>query len=323
MTKKATLDTQLALDLYRRMLLIRRFEEKAGEKYMQGKISGFLHLYIGEEAVATGVFSALGPQDYIVTHYREHGHALARGIEPKRVMAELFGKATGTSQGRGGSMHIFDASRGFMGGYAIVGGMLPVATGLALASRLRKDARVTLCIFGDGALNEGEFWESMNLASLWRLPVIFLLENNGYGMGTATRRACALRDIHKAPDLYGIPTSVVDGMDVLAVREVALQAVEHVRSRREPYFIEAACYRFRGHSVTDPAVYRERSEEDQWKQRDPITGLQRRLEAGGVTQQDFERIVEEVEQVINEAVRFADESPELPTQAIHDNVYAQ
>ena len=322
MTNSTSLDIPIALDLYRRMALIRRFEERVGELYMQGKISGFLHLYIGEEAVASGIFSALAPQDYIVSHYREHGHALARGVDPNKLMAELFGKETGTSHGKGGSMHIFDASKGFLGGYAIVGGMLPIATGLALGAKLAGEDRVTLAIFGDGALNEGELWESMNLASLWELPVVFLLENNGYGMGTATKRACALQEVRRAPELYGIKTEVVDGMDALAVREAALRAVSQARSGKGPVFIEAVCYRFRGHSITDQLLYRERAEEEQWKLRDPIAKLGKQLEDAGMNV-EVDDIAQEVAKVVDEAAAFAETSQWAPKQTLYDHVFAE
>ena len=322
-TKEAVLEKALLLDLYRQMVLIRQFERKTAELYTEGKIGGFLHLYIGEEAVAVGVFSALAAQDTIVTHYREHGHALARGIEPNRVMAELCGKATGTSKGRGGSMHIFDASRGFLGGYAIVGAMLPIAAGLALAAQYRGEDRVALCIFGDGAVNQGEFWEALNLASLWKLPVLFLLENNGYGMGTAVERACALKEIHQAAEIYGIPSLLVDGMDVLAVREAALKSVEHVRSGKGPFFLESRCYRFRGHSMADPVEYRGKPEEDEWRQRDPIVTFKRKLEGQGwAVAEELDQIEEEAEQTVQEAVEFAEASPVLSPEAIHEDIYA-
>jgi pyruvate dehydrogenase E1 component alpha subunit len=317
-----SLDIPIALDLYRRMALIRGFEERVSELYMRGKISGFLHLYIGEEAVASGVFSALAPQDYVVSHYRAHGHALARGVDPKRLMAELVGKETGTSQGKGGSMHIFDSSKGFLGGYAIVGGMLPIATGLALGAKLNGEDRVTVAIFGDGTLNQGELWESMNLASLWGLPVVFLLENNGYGMGTATKRACALQEVRRAPELYGIKTEVVDGMDALAVREAALRSVSHARSGKGPAFLEAVCYRFRGHSITDQLIYRERAEEEQWALRDPIPKLAKQLEDAGM-RVEIDDIAQEVAKTVDEAAAFADASGWAPDRSMFDHVFAE
>ncbi|MBI2867349.1 MAG: pyruvate dehydrogenase (acetyl-transferring) E1 component subunit alpha [Chloroflexi bacterium] len=321
-TQEVALDKGLSLELYRTMFLIRRFEERAGEMYAKGKIGGFLHLYIGEEAVAAGVFSTLESQDYIVTHYREHGHALARGIESKRIMAELFGKATGTSKGKGGSMHIFDASKGFLGGYAIVGGMLPVATGLALSAKYKKEDRVTLCIFGDGAVNQGEFWESLNLASLWQLPVLFLLENNGYGMGTSVQRACALREVHKSAEAYGIPAKVADGMDALAMRRAADLAVQHVRSGKGPYFLEAITYRFRGHSMADPMEYRKKTETEKWQEHDPLITLRRQMEEHGVAKEKIERVQQAVEEEMAEAVTFADESPAPQVETMYQDIYA-
>jgi pyruvate dehydrogenase E1 component alpha subunit len=322
-TKEAVLDTALLLDFYRQMVTIRRLEEKAAELYTQGKIGGFLHLYIGEEAVAVGVISALSPQDQIVTHYRDHGHAIARGVDPKVIMAELCGKVTGSSKGKGGSMHLFDASKNFFGGYAIVGGMLPIAVGLGLASQYRGEDRLALCIFGDGAVNQGEFWESLNLAALWKLPVLFLLENNGYGMGTAVERATALKEIHKAAEVYGIPSAVVDGMDVLAVREAAQKAVTYIRETGGPFFLEAICYRFRGHSMADPLEYRGKAEEERWRRRDPINSFRHKMESQKkVTSAEFAQIDQEVEKAIEEAVQFAEESPFPPAEALYDNIYA-
>ena len=245
-------------EYYSRMLLIRRFEEAAARLYMQGKVGGFLHLYIGQEAVAVGSITALENDDYVITHYRDHGHALARGMDPKVVMAELRGKATGSSRGKGGSMHLFDAARNFMGGFAIVGGQIPIAAGLALAAKYRDEERVVLCFLGDGAVNQGEFHESMNLASLWKLPVLFLLENNLYGMGTHVERTHAGgRDIYTTAEAYRIPAAQIDGMNVVEVGEATVEALKRVRSGSGPVFIEAMTYRFRGHSMADPSAYRD------------------------------------------------------------------
>jgi pyruvate dehydrogenase E1 component alpha subunit len=312
------------IDLLRQMMLIRRFEEKAAEMYARRKIGGFLHLYIGQEAVAVGAISTLGPSDYIVSHYREHGHALARGLEPGPLMAELFGRATGVSRGRGGSMHLFDAKRGFMGGYAIVGGHMPLAVGLALASSYLKNGRIVLNIFGDGAVNQGEFHESLNLASVWKLPVVFLCENNLYGMGTDVRRVSAEPEIHKRACGYNIPAERVDGMDLLAVREAARRAVEWARGGNGPYFLEAVTYRFRGHSMADPEFYRDKAEVERWKAQDPILRFRRYLEDEGLISEEEARSLEEgVEATINEAVRFADESPEPPPEALYECVYKE
>jgi len=312
------------IDLLRQMMLIRRFEEKAAEMYARRKIGGFLHLYIGQEAVGVGAISTLGPSDYIVSHYREHGHALARGLEPGPLMAELFGRATGVSRGRGGSMHLFDVKRGFMGGYAIVGGHMPLAVGLALASSYLKNGRIVLNIFGDGAVNQGEFHESLNLASVWKLPVVFLCENNLYGMGTDVRRVSAEPEIHKRACAYNIPAERVDGMDLLAVREAARRAVDWARGGKGPYFLEAVTYRFRGHSMADPEFYRDKAEVERWKAQDPIVRFRRYLEGEGLISEEEARSLEEgVEAAINEAVRFADESPEPPLEALYEHVYKE
>jgi pyruvate dehydrogenase E1 component alpha subunit len=259
-----------ALTLLREMLLIRRFEEKAAELYSVGKIRGFLHLYIGEEAVAVGAMQALGPEDNVVATYREHGQALARGIPAGAVMAEMYGKVNGCSRGRGGSMHLFDVSRRFYGGHAIVGGGLPVAVGLALADVLRARAGVTVCFFGDGAVAEGVFHESLNLAALWRLPVLFLCENNLYAMGTELARHQAQTDIVRKAEAAGVPGRAVDGMDVLAVEALARALVAAVRGGQGPRLLEARTYRFRAHSMYDPDLYRTREEIERWKTRDPI-----------------------------------------------------
>ena len=322
--KELAIKKPVALDLYRKMVLIRRFEEKASEMYGRAKIGGFLHLYIGEEAVAVGAIPPLEPRDYIVTHYREHGHALARGLETRRIMAELFGKATGTSKGKGGSMHLFDASKGFMGGYAIVGAMMPIATGLALASNYRDEGRICLCIFGDGAVNEGEFHESFNLAALWNLPVLFLLENNGFGMGTSVKRAHAGKEMCHLADAFGIPSEMVDGMDVLAVREAAIRAINHVRSGKGPFFLEAITYRFRGHSMADPVAYRDKEEEQEWKRRDPVVTFRRELlQSRAASEENIAKIEHSVDEEIAEAVAFADASPNPAHDEMFKDIYRE
>ena len=310
---------------YRQMLLIRRFEEQSGRLYMQGKIKGFLHLYIGQEAMAVGAISALREDDYVITHYRDHGHALSRGMDPKVVMAELMGKVTGSSGGKGGSMHLFDVSKGFMGGHAIVGGQMPLAVGLALAIKYRREDRAVICFFGDGAVNQGEFHESLNLASLWQLPVLFFLENNLYGMGTHVERTHAAgRDIFTSADAYKIPAAQIDGMDVLAVQEATTEALSRVRSGDGPVFIEAVGYRFRGHSITDPEAYRDGSEIDQWRERDPIDGLKKLVLADGIiSEEELGRIDSEVDAEVEEAIRFADDSDDPAPDALYENVYAQ
>jgi pyruvate dehydrogenase E1 component alpha subunit len=269
------------LALLRQMLLVRRFEERAAECYQQGLIRGFLHLGIGQEAVAVGAVAALEPDDRIVAAYREHGQALARGVPAASVMAEMFGKATGCCRGRGGSMHLFDAARRLYGGNAIVAGGLPLACGLALADRIRGRPHVTACFFGDGAVAEGEFHESLNLAALWGLPVLFLCENNLYAMGTRLDRHQAMTDIHRKGDAYAMPHAVVDGMDVLAVEAAVRRAVEQVRGTGRPFLLEARTYRFRAHSMYDAELYRPREEVERWKQRDPLALFIARLQDDG------------------------------------------
>jgi pyruvate dehydrogenase E1 component alpha subunit len=266
-----------ALALLRAMIRIRRFEEKCAELYAAEKIRGFLHLYVGEEAVAAGVMPALAPEDAVVATYREHGHALARGVPAGPILAEMYGKLEGCCRGRGGSMHLFDASRRFYGGNAIVGGGLPIAAGLALADRLQGRARVTACFFGEGAVAEGEFHETMNLAALWRLPVLFCCENNLYAMGTALARSEAQRDLCLKAASYGVPAWPVDGMDALAVLAAARQAALAVRAGGGPAFLELRTYRFRAHSMFDPELYRDKAEVERWKERDPIRALVERL----------------------------------------------
>ncbi|MDA1349093.1 MAG: pyruvate dehydrogenase (acetyl-transferring) E1 component subunit alpha, partial [Chloroflexi bacterium] len=317
------MDKSQVRETYRQMLLIRRFEEASSRLYMQGKIRGFLHLYIGQEAVAVGAIPALNADDYVISHYRDHGHALARGMDPKVVMAELFGKATGSSGGKGGSMHLFDSTRNFMGGYAIVGGQLPIAVGLALAIKYRKESRVVLCFFGDGAVSEGEFHESLNLASLWKLPVVFFLENNLYGMGTSVERTHAGgKDIYLTAEPYKIPAAQIDGMDLMAVREGTTEALARVRADTGPIFLEAMTYRFRGHSLADPEEYRNDSEVAEWLGKDPIALFkQRSIKDGLLAEVEIAEIGEEVEGAVREAVEFAEASPVPSLDTIFDNVY--
>ena len=298
------------LELARQMVLIRRFEEKCAELYNAEKIRGFLHLYIGEEANAVGVMQALDPDDAIVATYREHGHAIARGLDPGEVMAEMYGKASGSSRGRGGSMHICDASHRFYGGFAIVGGGLPLAVGLALADKMQRRQRVTCCFFGEGAAAEGEFHESLNLAALWNLPVLFVCENNGYAMGTALERSESVTEIHKHAASYGIASQAVDGMDVLAVEAAARAAAGKVRNGEGPQFIESLTYRFRAHSMFDPELYREKAEVEAWKERGPLVGFKRwGLERGVLSDGDFKMLEAQADEVIARAVTFAEDAP--------------
>jgi pyruvate dehydrogenase E1 component alpha subunit len=315
------LDREHALTLLREMLRIRRFEEKSVELYSAGKIRGFLHLYIGEEAVAVGAMQAFTGDDAIVGTYREHGHALVRGTPAGLLMAELYGKATGCSRGRGGSMHFFDAARRFYGGMAIVGGGLPVAVGLALADKLQNRPRVTACFFGDGAVAEGEFHESLNLAALWKLPVLFLCENNYYAMGTALARHQAQTDITLKAKGDGVPAEAVDGMDVLAVEEATRQAAASVRSGDGPYLLEFRTYRFRAHSMYDPELYRKKDEVEQWKQRDPIATYEARLRQWGLlTDAEKATIEASVGAEIAEAVAFAEAGPWEPVEDLTKDV---
>lgn len=326
MTLATTLDRTLVADLYQQMQTIRIFEELSQVKYQEQKIKGFLHLYIGQEAVAVGAISALRPDDDVITSYRDHGHALAKGLDPKAVMAELYGKATGVSGGKGGSMHLFDISKRFWGGHAIVGGQMPLAVGLALAIKTRDEDRVVMCFFGDGSVNEGEFHESLNLASLWKLPVVFFLENNLYGMGTHIERARAGgREIYDDIAAYSIPGANVNGQDVLAVREASQEAVSRVRSGTGPVFIEAMTYRFRGHSVADAQAYRSRDEIGTWRENnDPLSNFRTfALEESIMDTSDFERIDKEARATVDEAVQFAEESPEPAPDALFHHVYSQ
>jgi len=318
------LDRAHALKLLHEMLRVRRFEEKSVELYSAGKIRGFLHLYIGEEAVAVGAMQAFTMDDAIVATYREHGHSLVRGTPAGPLMAELYGKANGCSRGRGGSMHFFDAARRFYGGLAIVGGGLPVAVGLALADKLQGRARVTACFFGDGAVAEGEFHEALNLAALWKLPVLFLCENNLYAMGTALARHQAQTDITLKAKGDGVPGEAVDGMDVLAVEEATRQAAASVRGGDGPYLLEFRTYRFRAHSMYDPELYRNKEEVEQWKKRDPIVTYEARLREWGLLT-DEERVGVEaaVEEEIARAVAFAESGSWEPVEDLTKDVYSR
>jgi pyruvate dehydrogenase E1 component alpha subunit len=310
---------QLGSFLYQ-LLFIRRFEEKCGEMYTRGKIRGFLHLYTGQEACAVGSFAALGPDDKVVTHYRDHGHALARGMDPGRVMAELFGRRDGVAGGRGGSMHLYDASIGFLGGYAIVTAHLPLAVGLGLAEKMKKTTNLAFCVFGDGSVGEGEFHEALNLAVLWQTPVIFFCENNLYGMGVPFAESLSTQ-IPKLAAAYNMPAVTTDGMDVLAVYAETQKAVEHVRSGKGPYFIEALTYRYRGHSMADPELYRLKSEIEEARRRDCIERLKRHMMGRDLLDDPaYEAIVARVERDVDAAVAYADASPEPGLDTLFDHV---
>jgi len=318
------LDAEVARRLLSDMMLIRRFEEKAAEMYALGKIGGFLHLYIGQEAVAAGAMSVLRPDDYAISSYREHGHCLAKGSDPNRVMAELFGRRDGLCKGKGGSMHLFDRSVNFLGGHAIVAAHLPLGAGAAFAVKYQGGDQVTLCFFGDGAVPEGEFHEAVNLAALWKLPVVFVCENNRYAMGTAIHRALAQTEIWRFAETYGIPGEAVDGMDVLAVRECVARAVDRARRDHMPSLVEARTYRFRGHSMRDPAgaVYRTRDEVDRERQRDPIVLFGDRCRREGLLgDQDIEALEKAASDLVDEAVAFAEASEPPPAEWLLTDVY--
>ncbi|HLH71644.1 MAG TPA: pyruvate dehydrogenase (acetyl-transferring) E1 component subunit alpha [Chloroflexota bacterium] len=313
------------LHWYEQMLLIRRFEEAAAEMYTRAKIGGYLHLNIGEEATVVGSMAALEPQDYVFSNYREHGHAIARGIEPKRIMAELFGKETGTCKGRGGSMHIFDAEKHFMGGYGIVGGALPLAVGAGYALEYQKSAAIVMTIFGEGATNIGSFHESLNMAELWKLPIVFLCVNNLYAMGKPVAEESAVTEIWRKACAYDMAGERVDGMDILAVYEATTRAVDRARQEHRPTLLEAVTYRYRGHSMADAGlIYRTTAEIEEWRRRDPIAAFRHNLESAGLAKAgDFDRIEKRVEQVVSDALEFAEQSPFPALATLDDDVYCE
>jgi pyruvate dehydrogenase E1 component alpha subunit len=312
------------LDLYYQMVLIRLVEEQAAQLYQQGKIGGFLHLYIGQEAVSTGLISARLPQDRVITAYRDHGVAINSGIPAEQVLAELLGKATGVSKGKGGSMHMADVSKNFWGGHAIVGAHLPIATGLALGDKYRGTDGVTICMFGDGATNIGYFHEALNLSKVWSLPVLWVCENNQYGMGTAVDRASAVSEIRQKAEGYCIPNSRADGMEVLEVRQAALEAIDFIRRGGGPYFLEVMTYRFRGHSMGDPERYRKPEEVKKWQENDPIGIYRNRLIADGVAAEaELDALDSQVEAEVQAAVRFAESSADPAPEALFEHIYAE
>src|ERR1043166_8806674 len=317
------MDATLLLDLYRQMCLCRRFEEAAAKAYSQGKISGFLHLYIGQEAVAVGAISAAEPTDYIVATYREHAHYLARTGDARGAMAELYGKATGCSGGRGGSMHLFDAERRMLGGWAIVGGHVPIAAGVAFATKYRDEHDVTLCFFGDGTANMGAFHEGLALAGLWKLPVVFICENNQYAMGTPLYRTLSVEDVAVRARGYPMAFEIVNGDDVLEMREIVRRAVDRARKESPPSSVEAKTYRFRGHSVADPAKYRTKEEVRKWMERDPIGLFAARIRPLGIaTDEQLKELDDDAKTRVQDAVRFAEESPMPAPDTVEEYVYA-
>jgi pyruvate dehydrogenase E1 component alpha subunit len=305
------------------MILIRRFEEKAAEAYTLGKIGGFCHLYIGQEAVAVGSIAALRPEDYVMTSYRDHGHAIARGTSPDEVMAELYGRAGGCSAGKGGSMHLFDRDTNFLGGHAIVGGQIPLATGVAFASKYKNTGRVSVVYFGEAAVNQGVFHESLNMAQLWRLPCVYVCENNQYGMGTSLARAMSQQDVSQKACAYGIASEFVDGMDVLAVYDATCRAAERARGESLPSLLEVRTYRFMGHSMSDPGNYRTRAEIEKYQERDPIKVLAASLKNKGIADDSkIKELEDRARAEVERAAKFADESPEPAPEELFTHVYA-
>jgi len=314
------------LKYYREMLLIRRFEEKAGQLYGMGLIGGFCHLYIGQEAVSAGVIAQLRPDDYIITTYRDHGQALARGMTPRAVMSELFGRQDGCARGKGGSMHMFDKQLGFLGGHGIVGGHIPIAAGVGFAIKYRGGDQVIVCFMGEAAVNNGAFHEALNMAALWKLPCLFVIENNRYGMGTAVERASAIHDIYKRGASYDMPRDVVDGQDVHAVRAAAADAIDRARKESMPTLLEIRTYRFMGHSMSDAVsgTYRTKEELEQYLKRDPIALHRQRMEeAGTITAAEVAAMDEEIKKIVQDSIDFAEQSPELPVEALMEDILVE
>ena len=318
---KNNYDMDLLREMYTKMLLIRRFEEKAGQLYGMGQIGGFCHLYIGQEAVVVGIQSAQIEGDSIVTSYRDHGHMIACDMDPKGVMAELTGRKDGYSKGKGGSMHMFSREKGFFGGHGIVAAQVPIGTGLAFSHKYNETNNVCVTYFGDGAANQGQVYESYNIASLWKLPVIFVIENNKYGMGTAVNRSSAGENLSDRGKAYGIKSEIVDGMDVIAVRDSAIRAMEYCRSGKGPYILEMKTYRYRGHSMSDPAKYRTRDEVDKIrKNSDPIENIKELLAKNGVNEDEIKNIDSEIKVTIADAAKFAQESPEPSVEELFTDI---
>ena len=318
-------DVALRKDLLRSMLFQRRFEERCAEAYALGKIGGFCHLYIGQEAVSTGTLSMLRPDDYVITTYRDHGQALARGISARAIMAELFGRKDGVSGGKGGSMHLFDKQTNFLGGHGIVGGHVPIATGVGFAIKYRGGDQVIVCFMGESVVNTGAFHEALNMAGLWKLPVVYIIENNRYGMGTALERASAIHDIYQRGAAYDMPRAQVDGQDVLVVRDAVGEAVQRARAESIPTLLEIRTYRFMGHSMSDAVsgTYRTKQELEEYMKRDPITLLRTHMqEAGQLTDEQLHKLDEEIKAIVQDSWDFAEASPELPVEALYEDVYA-
>lgn len=322
-TTRSKMKANQGQELLRQMMLIRKFEEKAAEQYTKEKIRGFLHLYVGEEAVAVGVIQSLTNKDFLLSTYREHGHALARGMKPEIIMAEMFGKQEGCSKGRGGSMHLFDKSLNFFGGNAIVGGHLPLAVGMALASKKQNRNNIVCCFFGEGAAAEGEFHESLNLAGLWKVPVLFVCENNLYAMGTALKYTHSMSELEKKGQAYGINSSAVDGMDLLAVMEGANKAVDSIKETGGPYFLVCNTYRFRAHSMFDAELYREKSEVEDWKKRDPIPAFQAYLlKEKLISKAQIDKLEKSISEEVNNSVAFAEDGTWEEISNLTQHVYS-
>ncbi|MCO4100114.1 pyruvate dehydrogenase (acetyl-transferring) E1 component subunit alpha [Gemmatimonas sp.] len=325
-TVKTDSTAALHKELLYSMLLQRRFEERTAEMYAIGRIGGFCHLYIGQEAVSTGIISLLRPDDYIITTYRDHGQALARGMTPRAVMAELFGRQDGCAKGKGGSMHMFDKQLGFLGGHGIVGGHVPIASGVGFAIRYRGGDQVIACFMGESVVNTGAFHEALNMAALWKLPCIFIIENNRYGMGTALERASSIHDIYKRGASYDMPRDVVDGQDVIAVRKATAEAIERARKESMPTLLEIRTYRFMGHSMSDAVsgTYRTKEELEQYLKRDPISLHRQRMEeAGEITAAEVTAMDEEIKKIVQESIDFAEASPELPLEALMEDILVE
>jgi len=316
-------DRETLLRIFYQMLLIRRFEEKCAESYSLGKIGGFCHLYIGQEAVGVGAISALREDDYVLTSYREHGQAIAKGITPEAIMAELYGKFGGCSQGKGGSMHLFDRDVNFMGGHGIVGGQIPLATGVAFAAKYQETDRVAVCFFGEAAVNQGAFHESLNMAQLWKLPCIYICENNMYGMGTSLERAMSFQNVAQKSCAYEIASEFVDGMDVIKMRHAVQRAVKRAREESLPTLIEARTYRYMGHSMSDPGNYRTRAEIEKYQERDPVkTFATTLMDSGIMTESEMNDFEAKVKAEVESSIKFAEESPEPDAVELYTNIYA-
>lgn len=320
--KKASYDNEMLLRWFEQMLLIRKFEERASQLYMQQKFRGFCHLYIGQEAIAAGMESAIRPDDYVITAYRDHGGALARGVSADACMAELYGKATGCSKGKGGSMHFFSKEHNFLGGHGIVGGQIPLGAGLGFAIKYKGEDKLAVCMMGDGAVRQGALHEAFNLAMLWKLPVIFVIENNNYAMGTSVERTSNVTDLHKIGLSYDMPNKPIDGMSVVTVHEELQEVVEHVRSGNGPYLVEMKTYRYKGHSMSDPAKYRTREELNKYRDKDPIANLKIYIsEHARELQPELEKIDAKIKNVVEASVKFAEESPYPDPSELYEDVY--